>query len=94
VDYNFSQVEENPSRISNPFNVRRDNAVTLQLFTNFLPDSFNLAGALSTANNKIIGEGANLPRIQHDNIISLFIRSSLNCLPRYFYRLQNSLLQS
>jgi len=65
----------------------------LQFRTNFLPDSFNLAGAVPATNNKIVRKGANLPGIQHNNIVSLFIRSRLHRLPRYFYRLQNSLLQ-
>jgi hypothetical protein len=61
---------------------------------NLLPDSFNLADAISTANDKIVGKGANLPGIKHNNIVSLFIRSRLHRPPRYFYRFQNSLLQA
>ena len=59
---------------------------------NVLLNSFNLADAISTANNKIISKGTNLSGIQHDNIVSLFVRRSLHRPPRYFYRFQNSLL--
>ena len=71
----------------------RGYTVTLQLSVNLLPDSFNLADAISIADDKIVGKGANLSGIQHNNIVSLFIRSRLHRLPRYFYRFQKLLLQ-
>ena len=85
MDYNISQVEQNPSGIGCPFNMERNDFVTLQLFTNLLPDSLNLAGAVSATNNKIVSKGANLLGIQHDYIVSLFIRSRLHRQPRYVY---------
>ncbi len=73
MDNDSPQIEEKPSRISSTLNMIRNGALMFQCFTNLLPDSFNLAGAVPTAYNEIIGKGANLSYVQHNDIISLFV---------------------
>ena len=85
MDYHIPQVEENPSRVGSSFNMERNDVIVLELFSNLLPDGFNLTSAIPTTNNKIVGKGADLFGIQHDYIVSLFIRSRLHRQPRYIY---------
>ena len=49
------------------------NSFLFKRLLNILPDGFNLPVAIPIANNKVISEGTNLPGIQHNNIIGLFV---------------------
>ena len=69
----------------------RDNTFVLKRFTDFLLNSLYLAVAVATANNKIIGKGAYLSGIQHNDTIGLFVWSSFYYSTGYFYCFQNSL---
>jgi len=88
MDDNGTHIEQYPSRIGITFTMIGKNTFFLQCFGDFLTDGFYLTVAIGTADYKIIGEGANLPGIQDNNIISQLIRSRFNSLPGYFYRFQ------
>jgi hypothetical protein len=88
MDDNGTHIEQYPSRISVTFTMIGKDTFFLQRFVDFLADGFYLAVAIGTADYKIVGEGANLPGIQDNNILSQLVRSRFNCLPGYFYRFQ------
>ena len=73
VDDNITKVNEDPACVSVTFTTISSNAFLLQSLADLLPNSFNLAGTGAAANDEIIGERTNLPRIQQNNIISLLV---------------------
>ena len=72
----------------------RVNTFVFQRFADFLPDGFNLADTISTADDKIIGKRTDFSDVQQNNIFSLLACGSLYRPPGDLYRFQNSLLQS
>ncbi len=73
MDDNPSHIKQDPPRIRGSLTVMGDNTFVLKRFTDFLLNSLYLAVAITTANNKIIGKGAYLSGIQHNDTIGLFI---------------------
>jgi hypothetical protein len=63
MNNDFSQIEQDPSRISSALTMMWANTFLLQCLVYLLPNSFNLPLAIPTANNKVISKGANLSGI-------------------------------
>ena len=72
IDYVFAVVHQNPFGVGIAFHARRNVAVLLQIFFNFVGDGLVLLGIRAAANDQGIGEGGHVAQVEHANIFCLF----------------------
>ena len=89
MDYNYPEIEQYPPGILFTLPAKQSEPFLFQSLVDRVADGMDLALAFGTTDDEIVGEGGYRLDIQHEDISSLFIKSSLYGLPGYFSRFQN-----
>ena len=88
MDDDIPIVQEQPPRGRIPLPVEQGAPLLVKAGLYPFPDGQQLALALPTTEHKIVGERAEAPDVQQDNIAGLLIRGRLYCFPGPVYCVQ------
>jgi hypothetical protein len=78
MNHNVTQVEQHPSRGCRPLRVIVDISFRLQRFDDGSVNGLYLPVAVAAADDEVICEGADLPRVQQDYVGGLLVCRYLN----------------
>ena len=88
MDYDVPVIEKDPPGVGLAFSVTDGNASVLQGLDQVFFQGVQLAPALGTHDDKVIGEGRHVPYVQHDDVFGLLLRSDVYYLTRQFVGFQ------
>ena len=86
---NTAVVQNHPAGASAALGMQRSDTGLFQTNFNLIMNRQQLAVAITAADNKVIGETANITGIKQNDIVSLLIAGSFYSKTCYFNRFQN-----
>jgi hypothetical protein len=85
VDHQVAIIHQHPLRVPIAFDAGGIVAELLELQLDLVRDGLNLASIAASADDEVVGEGADLSDIQRDDVTGLLrVSGSDGCEPRWF----------
>ena len=91
MDYDIAAIQEHPPRVHIPLLTKVQVGFPAQSFVDSFEDGLNLAGALAATDDKVVGEAAQPPDVQHDDVCGLLVGGCFYRLASYLRCFQEGL---